>query len=271
MKHAHYSPDAYCLVRYQDKVSGGCELLWNARDAEAPPSVLSGNNQTTYLRLRAPAIYSPRFIPEERTRVIINLTQAEAVAEATKMIKADPDLARPYASANVAIELLAKSLMGDGNAPHVVIVDYQLRRTFVRAANAMIGDKSDHAASQGTRRQLLTPEYRQMLNPLEALWAFCMWLSHLPHAVSIGANEDPANLYDLHDIWSSQQTMDPVRDHWDRLVKSVDYPGHQPQPTPAPATQEEPKGHDDGEDAGSDEPTGIRSEADEARSSETEV
>lgn len=275
MKHAHYSPDAFCLVRYQDKVSGASEILWNARDAEAPPSVLSSNHQTVYQRMRAPATYSPRYIPQERTRVIINLTQSEAIIQATKEIKENPELTRGYASQATALELFAKKLMGDGNAPQIVLVDYALRRKFTQAANAMIGDASDHAASQGTKRQLLTPEYREMLNPLEALHAFTAWLVGVPHPIVLGGDKNEmgaATAAEFLALWASQQIMDPVRPTWDRLVKSVDYPGELDLPlTPAEATQDEPKGQSDGEDAGVHGPTGLRSETDEARSSEAEV
>ncbi len=133
------SADAYWHILYVTD-SGASEWVWNAREGEAPPSILLRNGERGERRDRLRAQVAPdrHYIPEVGERIFIDLHPERAAEIATRKVDQfwgdrQFPLSQVYRSKRDAIEELFTRFYGDGHQPDLVVVDELLRERFLGA------------------------------------------------------------------------------------------------------------------------------------------
>jgi hypothetical protein len=128
---------AFCHLIY--RAANGEELrIWNGRDGPVPNRLRLPSGTEADL-VMGPTLRAPAYVPEVGERIFVALHPERAVAIAAAKVeefwgdKAYP-LATLYASKEEAVEVVARTGFGDGNAPDLVEVTPFLRAKYLSGA-----------------------------------------------------------------------------------------------------------------------------------------
>lgn len=134
--------EAFCLMQYQDEVTGEIEVIWNSRDAVTPFGLTSRQgNQCTHVNWPQD-ICAPLFIPNVGARVFIDLTPELALEMRTAFVEENWEKeicgvkmknSGHWATKEEAIKDLAWNDVADGQPPTCVVVTEELQKEFRQA------------------------------------------------------------------------------------------------------------------------------------------
>lgn len=133
--------EAFCLMLYQDQITGELEIVWNSRDAITPFGMRSrAGNDSVHVAWPSD-LFSPFHVPAIGDRVFVDLTIDVAREQRRQYVErfwADPGapMSERWASKAAAIEDLAHGDVAQfgGHCPHVAVVDAEMQRAFFEAA-----------------------------------------------------------------------------------------------------------------------------------------
>lgn len=127
--------EAYCLMQYQDEVTGEIEWLWNSRDGVTPFMVRSRKGNMSKHINWGEDRRATDHVPEVGDRIFVDLDEQTARALAASTVERDWDhpeypMRDAYDSKKQAIKALAEAYVGNGNEPHIVVVNSEMKKRF---------------------------------------------------------------------------------------------------------------------------------------------
>jgi hypothetical protein len=175
-KYTH--PEAFCLMAYQDQVTGERELIWNSRDGVTPFTITSrAGNEARHVEWSRDR-YVPDYEPPPGSRVFVDLTLERAREYRRAFVERWWDqgvhgarMSERYASKDEAVEQLAQSDMeqGGGGTPDLIEVTARFLIELVdrRAATRAEGVAAVRAEAEALLRakaEALKAEVRRISN-----------------------------------------------------------------------------------------------------------
>lgn len=158
----HTHAEAFCLMWYEDEVTGERERLWNSRDGVTPFVISSrAGNTATHVDWHLDS-YAPTLIPDVGDRVFVDMTEERAREinrEKVELFWEHPDypLRERYGSKEEALESFMEGWghrWTDGGGtehfspgPDVVVVTREMHEAFVISAVGRLKEKADEATS----------------------------------------------------------------------------------------------------------------------------
>lgn len=117
--------EAYCLMRYQDVVTGEIEIFWNSRDGVTPFCCSSrAGNESRHVNWGLDR-FDPMHLPLVGDRIFVDMTPERALYHAQAYVEAfwDGGMSDHYDSREEVVCSLSKSYMEPAGSPDIITVD----------------------------------------------------------------------------------------------------------------------------------------------------
>lgn len=87
VKRSHRHVEAYCLMQYEDTVTGEIEIIWNSRDGVTPFVITSKNgNEARHINWNQD-LYNKDYLPVPGERIFVDMTESLARESAEKLVE----------------------------------------------------------------------------------------------------------------------------------------------------------------------------------------
>lgn len=129
--------EAFCLMQYQDDITGEVEIIWNSRDGiTAFITTSRQGNSCSHIDFDQD-IRQPNYVPNVGERVWVTLTIERAREYRKEMVEErwDKEMRETWETKEEAVEELAQSDVGNygGGAPSLVVVTEEIQAGFRQA------------------------------------------------------------------------------------------------------------------------------------------